>query len=58
MTTLIDRAATVRRYQLALQQDPLDASDLIALVIKLVALKHLWSAAEDWRSLTTALMEV
>lgn len=58
VSSLVERIARVRRYQVALQQDPLDVSDIILLVHKLASLKQLWCAAEGWRSQTAVWMEV
>lgn len=58
VANLVARTARVRRYQIALQQDILDASDLVLLVHTLTSLKQLWEAAESWRSQTTVWMEV
>ena len=50
---LASRTAQVRRYQMALHQELLDASDLILLMCALSSLEQLWRAAESWRSQTT-----
>ena len=55
---LASRTAQVRRYQMALHQELLDASDLILLMCALSSLEQLWRAAESWRSQTTIWMEV
>jgi hypothetical protein len=58
IANLVSQTARVRQYQFALQQDPLDASDLKSLVKKLARLRQLWCAAEGWRYQTTLWMEV